>query len=281
MNFNQKKFVILFFFLLLFGNLFIWKEILLEERQPSFYFLDVGQGEASLLIFPQSIRILIDAGPQKGLSQILGKYLNYFEKRIDLMILSHPNLDHYFGFFEIIEKFSPRLFIFNGFSSENEIFQNLLSNISQKGIPILVLKAGDRIKIGNNVLEILSPAIDCFNQNFNETSLVIKAKINNFQILFTGDASTEILNSLTNLQADVLKISHHGSRKGTNQKFLELVQPKIALIGAGANNPYHHPHQEVIELLKKVGSSIFRTDLNGTLRIIFGKDLKIIPERNF
>lgn len=280
-SFNQKRLVIFSLIFLFFANVFIWKEILFLQKEPVLYFFDVGQGEASLLSFPYSGKILIDAGPSRVLSQNLGKEFGFFNRQIDIFILSHANLDHYFGLFEILQKFPPRLFIFNGFFSESQSFQELLNLLNQKKIPQLVLKAGDRIRIGKDILEVLSPSLNFSSSDLNETSLVIKAQIAGFKILFTGDASAKLLASLENLRAEILKVSHHGSKKGTNQEILEKIQPKIALIGVGKDNPYHHPQKQVLELLEKSGAKIFRTDLNGEIKIIFGKELKIFPQRSF
>ena len=278
MDTSYKAAIIFSLMILLALNLIVWFFILTENKLVEMNFLDVGQGDATLLKFPNSGKFLIDAGPNRSILNQLGDSLGFFDKKIDVLILSHANLDHYGGFFEILEKYQPKVFVYNGADSNSEIFKNLITLIKNRGIIIIVLKSGDKIKIGNNNMNILSPEdnIVFSEKNLNDSSLIIKLEVNGFKTLFLGDAGYSFLNKLKkDWQADVLKISHHGSKNGTNTDLLALIKPQIALIGVGLNNSYHHPADIVMDLLKDFGVKIFRTDQNGNISIKFDRELII------
>jgi competence protein ComEC len=255
-----------------------WFFILSENNLTEINFLDVGQGDATLMNFYNSGKIMIDAGPNRSVLDELGNNLSFFEKKIDILILSHANLDHYGGFFEIIEKYQPRVFVYNGVNSTSETFQNLLTLIKNNGLAIVSMRAEDKIKIGNDVMEVISPSAEMnfSEKNLNNSSLVFKTIISGFKTLFLGDADSSFLKKITaDWQADILKVSHHGSKNGTDEALLDLINPKIALIGVGEDNKYNHPADIVINLLEDLGIEIFRTDQNGGISIQFGKELII------
>lgn len=273
---SNKSIIIFSLTILLVLNLATWFFILSESNLSEIDFLDVGQGDATLMNFHNSGKIMIDAGPNRAALKMLGDNLSFFEKKIDVLILSHADLDHYGGFFEVIKKYHPRVFVYNGVDSVNETFQSLMALIKNNGMAVISLKAGDKIKIGNDVLEIISPLAEAnfSEKNLNNSSLVLRATINGFKALFLGDAVGSFLEKIkTNWQADIIKISHHGSKNGSDLELLNLIKPKIALIGVGKDNRYNHPADEVVNLLENLGVRIFRTDQNGSVSIKFGKEL--------
>ncbi len=256
----------------------VWFSILSFPRYSELDFLDVGQGDASLLRFADSAAILIDAGPDNSILNGLSRFLGFFDKRLDVLILSHANQDHYAGFFDILEHYQPRVFVYNGLDGQSETFNNLLKVLTDKGVIIVKMAKGDKIKSGLNVLEILSPDGQALPKDINDASLIFRLTVNDFQTLFLGDASSKVLAKIgDNLRSGIVKISHHGSKTGTNQNILDLFQAKIALIGVGKDNRFNHPAQEVVDLLKKSGIEVFRTDENGNIRIIFGPQLELMP----
>lgn len=278
MEASHKSIIIFGLLILLALNLVTWFFILSESNLTEIDFLDVGQGDATLINFYNSGKIMIDAGPNRSVLDAIGSNLNFFEKKIDILILSHANLDHYGGFFEIIEKYHPRVFVYNGVNSTSETFQNLLTLIKNNGLAVISVRAGDKIKIGNDVVEIVSPSVEMnfSEKNLNNSSLVVRSVINGFKTLFLGDADSSFLKKIiADWQTDILKVSHHGSKNGTDEVLLDLVSPKIALIGVGKDNKYNHPADVVINLLEDLGIEIFRTDQDGGISIQFGKELII------
>ena len=269
-------------FLILVGlNILVWWAIGFGSRYPEWDFLNVGQGDASLLKFPNSGKILLDAGPDQSILDALGRSQPFFDRNLDVLILSHANLDHYAGLFYVLEHYQPRLFVYNGLPSPSATFQNLLEILKMKQIPIIEISAGDKIKIGNNQLTVISPNGQApKSSDININSLIIKGQINNFEILLLGDAEANSIAQLTNdLKSNIVKISHHGSKNGTSERLLNLIAPEIALIGVGKENRFGHPAPTVIDLLKKSGTNVFRTDEDGNIKIIFEPELKLI--RNY
>ena len=275
LNKKSSKIFIIALLIIFYFDTLLWIEILKEPKNVEADFLDVGQGDATLLKFPFSGQILIDAGDGQKIKTALSQVQGYFNKDIDVWILSHANLDHYGGFLKLLETNPPRIFIYNGFDSEGDSFQALKKLLHAKEIPILVLAAGDKIKIGNSRFDIMWPTANFLRKDLNDTSLVLRFTDHNHSILFTGDVSAKILSSLSNIRSEILKVSHHGSKTGITASVLDMIKPRIALIGVGFNNRFGHPSVEVTSLLKKIGSQIFRTDLNGTIKIYFDENLFI------
>ncbi|MDP2855896.1 MAG: MBL fold metallo-hydrolase [bacterium] len=275
---KQIKFKIIFVLLGLAAiDFLVWHSIILIPRYSELDFLNVGQGDASLLKFFNSGTVLIDAGPDQSILNGLGQSLSFFGKELDILILSHANLDHYAGFFDVLKHYQPRVFVYNGFDGQSATFNNLLQILKEKGVIIFKMAAGDKIKSGQSVLEILSPNAQSMPKDVNDASLVFRLSVNNFKTLFLGDTSSRVLGGLdADLRSDIVKISHHGSKTGTSKNILDLVQAKIALIGAGKDNRFNHPAQEIIALLKQSGIDIFRTDEDGNIRIIFGSQLELM-----
>lgn len=275
----KKNLIIVIVFLIILDAI-LWYFILVDSRAVEFYFLDVGQGDATLLNFPFSGRMLIDSGDGKIIEHSLAKIGGYFRRSVDVWILSHANLDHYGGFLKLIDSSEPQVFIYNGFNSEAQSFQQLINKLKEKNIPIIVLAKGDKIKIGNNQFDILWPPSDSPPKDLNDNSLILYFKNFFGTALFLGDVSQKILGQIQNyfnngLVVDILKVAHHGSKTSLNKEFLDSVKPKISLIGVGLNNRFNHPHSEVVDFLTKIGSQILRTDINHNIKIIFNKSLEI------
>ena len=278
---GQEKFKIsIILLVLVIANFLIWQTIMSVSHYSELDFLNVGQGDATLLKLFNSGTILIDAGPDRSILNGLGKSFSLFDSELDILILSHANLDHYGGFFDILERYQPRVFVYNGFDGQSATFNNLLQSLKERGVIIFKMAAGDKIKSGQDVLEILSPGPQFSFKDVNDASLVFTLEVNNFTTLFLGDISFKALNNIiADWHSDIVKISHHGSKTGTNKEVLDLIQAKIALIGVGKENRFNHPAQEVVALLKQSGMEIFRTDEDGNIRIIFGPQLKLV--RNY
>jgi competence protein ComEC len=273
---HKDKNIILVIFLVLVGfDLFLWSQILFFKDEPRVYFLDVGQGDSSL-VYLDNILFLIDAGPDKkvlqGLSRVFPKKVNY----IDLAFISHPQLDHFGGFLDLLNKYDFGAFIINGREADNkthEIYNELILKIEERKIPVITLGANDKIKYKNNLIEIISPDQNWIQSaELNDTSLVFRAKNPNFSILFTGDGGNNLLNYLSekfDLKSNILKIPHHGSKYSFSEKFLKATSPNLALIGVGIKNRYNHPSKEFIDGLNNLNTPFFRTDLAGNIVISF------------
>ncbi|MCX7793137.1 MAG: DNA internalization-related competence protein ComEC/Rec2 [Thermodesulfovibrionales bacterium] len=247
------------------------------DRTPQITFLDVGQGDSTVIELPDGRTVVIDTG-KSGIET--SAYLRYRGKRtIDVLILTHPHPDHTGGLRLLKENFKIKEIWDNGF---------LLYPEDLRDIPRRALKRGDYISARGYSFYVLHPYQGFYTSGDrysyeNNTSLVLKAIINGVSVLFTGDiereAEADILYLGEILNSDILKIPHHGSRYSTYKNFFELISPEFAIISAGARNPYGHPHREVLNSLKD--SNVFITSSTGTIKILLKGNLYVKLYKDF
>lgn len=222
------------------------------------YFIDVGQGDSTLIVTPKNKKILIDGG--EGKTNVLFQYLlDRRINKIDYIIISHFDSDHCNGLIEIIEKMRVENIVMSKQSKESEEYKKILEIIKQKNIKVSSVKAEDKIIIEKNLYtKILNPAEKFEFQDLNNNAIVAKLVYKNFSMLFTGDiekAEGNLAKKYKNeLKSTILKVAHHGSKTSTSEEFLKYVEPQIALIGVGENNKFGHPNQITIEKLKNIRS---------------------------
>lgn len=222
------------------------------------YFIDVGQGDSTLIVTPKNKKILIDGG--EGKTNVLFQYLlDRRINKIDYIIISHFDSDHCNGLIEIIEKMRVENIVMSKQSKESEEYKKNLEIIKQKNIKVSSVKAEDKIIIEKNLyIKILNPAEKFEFQDLNNNAIVAKLVYKNFSMLFTGDiekAEENLAKKYKNeLKSTILKVAHHGSKTSTSEEFLKYVEPQIALIGVGENNKFGHPNQITIEKLKNIRS---------------------------
>ncbi len=236
------------------------------------YFLSVGQGDAILIKGPTGGKILLDAGPGDSVIGELSKVLPFYDRTIDLLIVSHPDLDHIGGFPSVMERFLIGALVDPGIEVETTAWQRLTEILNQESIKRIIARRGMKIYLGQAELDILFPDRDVSDVNPNDGSIVARLNYGETNYLFMGDASEKIEKYLIfldgkNLKADVLKVGHHGSKTGTAIEFASLVSPRYAIIQAGLDNRYGHPHEEVISTLKKIKAEILETAKLGTINI--------------
>lgn len=239
-------------------------------------FLDVGQGDAILIKTPYNQNILIDGGPDNSVLSKLGENLAFYDKNIDLLILTHPHSDHVTGLVEILRRYNVKKVIFTGVSYSASYYSAFLDIIQKQNIPTEIIKGPEDITFGDNlILKILYPYSDISGQKFdnvNDESIISKLIYYNESFLMTGDAETEteerLINNKIDISADVLKVSHHGSCASLDQKVLDAVRPETAVISVSTDNKYGHPCDQTLNLLKNNNIKILRTDSLGTLKFI-------------
>ena len=255
------------------------------------YFLDVGQGDSTIISTAKNKTIVIDGGEGEKSGFDYGKnvlfpfLINKGVRKIDFLIFSHFDSDHCGGLIYLLENIKVEKILIGKQFEKNENFEYIVNFANKKHIKIIELQAGNKINIEkNSSLEILWPSVaEKISENaINNNSLVCKFVYKNFSMLLTGDiesiAEEKLLGKYKNtnrLNANILKIAHHGSKTSSIQEFLNKVNPKIALIGVGRKNKFGHPNQEVLERLKEKGIQIYRTDQNGEIQIIVKNNLKI------
>lgn len=237
------------------------------------HMIDVGQGESILISTPNNKTILIDAGEASQGKKVKSYLLKHGVDKIDLLIGTHPHTDHIGGLPEIINNFEVKKIIMPKKLHTSATFEKLLATIESKNLTIASPKPNNIIEFDKDIkLHFLGPIRD-YGDNLNLWSVVFRLDYNNKSFLFTGDmereAEMDLINtySIDDLSANVLNVGHHGSDSSTTQQFLDCVNPEIALISLGSNNPYNHPHEEVITRLVQSGVLIYRTDLQNTVVI--------------
>lgn len=267
--------------ILLAANFLVWSAYfsLSPNNSLKVSFFDVGQGDSVLIETPNRGKIIIDGGPDNSVLAKIGRALSFYDRAIEILIITHPDSDHLAGAVEIARNYDIGAILINGKECATKICEEFNKIVKEKNIKVIVASAGQKIDFGNNVkMDIFLPAKSSFVKTAEG-----KAEDNNFSIisyltygedsfLFAGDAEIkeelDLINTWTGLTADVLKVAHHGSKNSMNQLFLEKINPKFSVISVGAKNRYGHPHIETIEALKKIGSEILRTDLEGDIKII-------------
>ena len=285
---KREKF---FFFVLgslFFLNILAWW-VVFDLSKPQFLevnFFDVGQGDAIFIETPKRNQILIDGGPDSKILEKLGKEMPFWDRSIDLVILTHPERDHLAGLIDVLKSYKVENIIWNGIKREIPEAKEWENLIEKEKARVFIANSGQKVLLPEGVIEILFPFENLEGErleNSNDTSIVAKLVFGKNNFLFTGDISKraeEDLSQKLNLTSNVLKVAHHGSKTSTSGEFLEKVLPKLAVISVGKKedsnpdcdnkerNPYGHPNCEVLERLKNFGIKILRTDIDSDIKII-------------
>lgn len=238
------------------------------DGRTKIVFCDVGQGDGIYIRIKNQIDVLIDAGRNQKVLSCLGKYMPFWDKKIEITILTHSDIDHYGGFIYVVDHYQIGKMIVNKFTNKSVTFGKLKEKIFTKKINVGFYYAGDQISLLNDSLTFYWPKNGFDSLRDNDLSFVSVFKENNFRALFTGDASPLALSKISYVsleKVDILQVPHHGSKNGLTKKILKLADPKVAVISVGKNNSYGHPHQAVLDILKAQNIKIRRTDEDGDI----------------
>lgn len=253
------------------------------------HFIDVGQGDSTLIVTPQNKTILIDGGGSSsefdvGKNTLVPYILDRGFPQIDIIIISHFDQDHVGGIMTVLQELKVKKVYISKQVEKSENYEKFLDIVSNKKIKVYEVVSGNKIHIEKNLyIDILWPTNNQITTNIlNNNAIVCNLHYKNFSMLFTGDiekiAETEILEKYSKtpqfLKANILKVGHHGSKSSSISEFLNTVKPQIAVIGVGKNNKFGHPNSEVLQRLENINSKIFRTDLNGEITIEVNKRSK-------
>lgn len=254
------------------------------DRRTKIVFCDVGQGDGAYIRVKNSFDLVIDAGPDNKMLQCLGKHMPFYDRTIEIAILTHPQKDHYFGFISILDRYKVDRFVMNRLKSKSASFTMLTKKLLEKRTNLIFPHAGTRIAVADSTLDFLWPSVQFTDRNIifahpkdllgespidsNNFSFIFLFSENVFKVLFTGDTLKDILDGLSEkykIEPDVIKIPHHGSKHGLSSSFLDLANPTYGVISSGKNNPYGHPTKEVLDLLEASSVKIRRTDIDGDI----------------
>lgn len=255
--------------------LFISINYIFDKKNNNFsvHFLDVGQGD-SIYVREKNIDIIIDAGPGDNVLTELGKYMPFYDRKIEYIILSHPHEDHVGGMVEILRRYEVGEIILTDKTHTSSEYIEFLNLIKEKNIKTTLANNIDNIKINEKInVDFFWPKNSTDNLSLNDSSIVCKLNYFNLSIMFTGDAENTVLNNIASkytnaLQSEILKIPHHGSKTSNTSKFIEYVNPEFAIISAGKKNRFNHPSQETLEVLDKYKIKILGTYEFGTISFV-------------
>ncbi len=253
-------------------------------------FCNVGQGDAAYIRFPNNSDMLIDGGPDDKVLSCLGRYMPFYDRTIDMVVLSYPQKDHLQGLISVVQRYNIQYFVIGVEGNETEGYRKLIDNISKKNIVVKNLYQGDELRMGEVKVALLWPTRQFVAANVPTEELNNGAKLGlatktdlssfsyfmniqygKFSALFTGDGDNkiqpEILRTVDLPKVDVLKVPHHGSAASLMPEFLDKIQPNMAILSVGKNG-YGYPSIEALNLLREKGTKLKRTDKDGDVEVV-------------
>ena len=240
-------------------------------------FFDVWQGDSEWIHTPGGKNILIDGGPPEAGLEVLARLREAGVKTLDLLVISHPHADHFGGLTVLVQALPVATVWDSGQPTSSRSYLALLQALDrQQTAKLEVARAGQALDLGDGVqLEVLAPADPLLKDTHsdpNNNSVVIRMTYGQVSFLFTGDIEDDGVASVLEkagprLQAQILKVPHHGSRYTTRDDFLDAVRPEVAIISSGRGNSYGHPHQEALQRLQAHKVQVLRTDERGSIRV--------------
>lgn len=252
-----------------------------EERTTSLNVLDIGQGD-SILFRHGSMDMLVDGGPDSSVVQALGGVRPFWDRRLEILVLTHPQQDHLRGLLDVVEREHVGLVLLPEIPAASATFKEFIRRLTERKIPVRTVQAGASLTHGDLHVRVLAPDGELLRRaqkNPNHGSVVLRIDTPAFSTLLTGDieAPTEqyLLRTAKNLlDVDVLKVPHHGSKTSSTATFLRGVSPTLSIMSLGKNNRYGHPHESVVR--RYAPASLFRTDLSGTVSLLTRKNRVVL-----
>lgn len=273
--FSYRKIV---FIVLFFGyTVFFWAIKEIPPTRLEVYFLNVDQGDSIFIRTPSSNQILIDGGPKSNVLNELSKVMPFFNKSIDLVVLTHPHDDHVQGLIEVLKRYEVKAVLLTGVSFSNPNYDEFLRLTNEKEIPIFIADKDSDFSFDDVYFDVLYPLKSLSGKtvkNINNSSIATRLLYEDYEIYLGGDGENEveqeILKSGQVINSVIYKASHHGSRTASSSEFLAKIKPQIAVIQCGVDNKFSHPHPETIRNSNRAKvQRTYRTDMDGWVEISF------------
>ena len=258
----------------------LWAVVVQQpDRRLHLRVLDVGQGDALLLTTPAGHTILVDGGPDAGRTLgHLGHYLPFWQRRIDLLVLTHPHEDHLGGLVEVPARYEIGQVLETPYTLTNPLETAWLGELQTQRVPTTAAVRGMTVEVEPELaLHVLAPDRDLLrgtHSDINNSSVVLRLVYQQVSMLLAGDIESESgarllaeASATAPLDATVLKVPHHGSASGLSDPLLAAIHPQLALVSVGADNPYGHPAPATLAALATAHTPVYRTDLNGTIDV--------------
>lgn len=272
-------------FLLAVGILFGIVRFSSTSKTGSFVvtFLDIGQGDATFITFPDSKQMLIDCGLDARILPALFRVMPFYDKTIDYLVITHPDKDHYGGCIDVLKRFDVREIIYNGMTKEDdESYDSFLEAVILEESLIHEIRSQVIWEDEDTKIHYVYPDTYLSERlSDNNGSIVMLFDVFDVKMLLTGDIEKEIeyyLLDRYDLDVDLLKVAHHGSDSSSVKEFIASTTPKHAVISAGQGNSYGHPSRRVIKRLERFGSQVWRTDMHGDITVVIDeKGMVVTP----
>jgi len=235
-------------------------------------FLDVGQGDAALIETPAGRRLLIDGGPSPAtLLAALGRRLPFWDRRIDMIVLSHPHDDHLRGLLPLVERYQVQQVLVSDASRWSSAYEQWRQLLHDNRVPLLTVQHALEVSFSDGPVVQVVPPVTADDSNIDETSLVVRLSWQDASFLFSGDLEAAGLLKVGNagwpLACTILKVPHHGSDEAVSEELLTAVNPDLTVISVGADNRFGHPGADTLAQLERAGVQVLRTDEVGTVEI--------------
>lgn len=250
-------------------------------------FLDVGQGDATYFEFKNGEQMLVDCSKDRRVLQGLGEVMWFYDRSLDYLVITHPDLDHYGGCIDVLKRFEVENIIYSGIRKEKSKFWHAFwSQYQKEDANYITIEGPRKLKIASSTINFLYPDHNLREnksvpekefESTNNTSIVFTLKFGGNKILMTGDAEKKLERYLSDkygdkLNSKIYKMGHHGSDSSSNEFFIKRVKPEISVASAGKDNSFGHPSYRVVSRLKRLGSKIWRTDQDGNILLRIFKD---------
>ena len=231
-------------------------------------FCDVGQGDGVYMRINNRIDILVDAGPERAMNRCLGKYMPFYDRTIEFGFVSHPQLDHYGGFIDLMQRYTVNTLFINIPPDTTTEIDSFIKLAHEHDVKIAPFLKGDMLRVGDALLESKWPTKDSIDKSTsdvdpNDLSQVIRFSQRSISILLTGDVTPKSDKSLlrqSGFRSTIIKIPHHGSANALTRDIVPLADPRIAVISVGRKNRYKHPSSAILNYLESEGIKVLRTD---------------------
>ncbi|MEK7680665.1 MAG: MBL fold metallo-hydrolase [Patescibacteria group bacterium] len=271
--------VVAMILILFIGIVFYYRYFGKHQREFKIIFFDIGQGDAALIQFNNGQKMLVDCGPDRKILSKLGRTLPFYDRTIDFLLVTHPDLDHYGGCADILRRYKINTIIINGkekFDSYFKIWDRAMRN---EGAEIKIIKTAEEWLVASATLEFMVPdsslEADAENAEGNNASIVFRLINEHKKYLFTGDIEEPLEKALIlkyclsasdcpKLKSDILKVGHHGSDSSSSEEFINAVSPSKAILSVGKNK-FGHPSLRVLRRFERAGVDSLRTDELGDI----------------
>ena len=256
----------------------LWSAEMRENRRGvlTFAVLNIGQGDALYIESPTGTQVLVDGGPNKNLMKEIPHFLSWYDRHIDMLVVTNPDKDHYEGFISLLGEYKVDTVIEPGTTNPSPTYAVLEKEIAGKNIPRILGKRGQVVDLGGGAyLQILFPDRDVSGLSSNDGSLVMRLVYGDTSVMLQGDSTAKIEHYLVgldggSLKSTILKAGHHGSRTSSTEEYVSAIAPEWVVASSGADNSYGHPHKETVDTMTKLSVPFYDTCNNG--RLVFHSD---------